>query len=281
MRISKRTIQALGKIITGDGGMSPYRSGPQLVEFFNEHGGNALYGDGFPSRWKFAEDELQKLNNSPRIKRIIEDALDPRHYLEAEFDISSVVDHFNTYLAYDGYSVVRDGLYYRVRPTGQQFAHTPNLEETIAAQPGSHAFILEQIDKCREKFAANDYDGAITNARSMVEAVFEETLKKAGEQVPDHKGDMHKLYQAIKKRLNLNPNQKDLDETLKQTLSGLNSIVTGIAGISNKMGDRHARRYKPEKHHALLVINTAHALCEFVVSSLEYQTNSQKGVNND
>ncbi len=42
MKIALRTIQALGKIITGESNISPYRSGPQLVEFFNQHGGNSL-----------------------------------------------------------------------------------------------------------------------------------------------------------------------------------------------------------------------------------------------
>lgn len=277
MKISNRTIQALGKIITGNGNLSPYRSGPELVEFFNDHGGNALYGEGFPSRWKFAEDELKKLNGTNYMKEIIEDALDPRDYIDTPFEVSSAVNHLNSYLKFDRYSVVEDGLRYRVRQTtDEHFAHTPNLEETIATQPGSHAFILEQIDKCRKKFESNDYDGAITNARSMVEAVFEETLKKMGREVPHHKGDINKLYREVKRALNLNPDNKDLGDTLKQILSGLNSIVSGISGMSNKMGDRHVRRYKPERHHALLAINISHALCEFIISSLEYQRNRNK-----
>lgn len=276
MKIALRTIKALGRIITGDGGMSPYRSGPQLVTFFNGHGGNELYGQGFPSRWQFAEKQLQKLNGTNSIKKVIEDALDPRHYLETEFDAGSVVEHLNKYLVYDGLELVKDDLFYRVRSKDNRDIPTPDFTNNFSAQKGSHAFILEQSDKCREKLAKQDYDGAITNARSMVEAVFEEILERAGQEIPNHEGDLNKLYKAIKKQLNLDPGQRDLAETLKQTLSGLNSIVTGIAGISNKMGDRHARRYKPEKHHALLAINTAYALCEFLLASLAYQTKPEK-----
>ena len=58
MKISERTIKRLGEIITGDKALSPYRSGPKLVSFFNDFGTNHTYGDGFPSRWKFAEDCL-------------------------------------------------------------------------------------------------------------------------------------------------------------------------------------------------------------------------------
>jgi integrase len=36
MKISERTIKRLGEIITGDKALSPYRSGPKLVSFFND-----------------------------------------------------------------------------------------------------------------------------------------------------------------------------------------------------------------------------------------------------
>lgn len=42
------------------------------------------------------------------------------------------------------------------------------------------------------------------------------------------------------------------------------SIVNGIAAISNKMGDRHVRTYKPNKRHALLVVNATKTLANFL-----------------
>jgi hypothetical protein len=40
MKISERSVKRLGEIITGDRAMSPYRSGPKLVGFFNDFGTN-------------------------------------------------------------------------------------------------------------------------------------------------------------------------------------------------------------------------------------------------
>ena len=37
------------------------------------------------------------------------------------------------------------------------------------------------------------------------------------------------------------------------------------------MGDRHAREYKPSKHHAVLLVNTAMTFCNFVFDTFEYQ----------
>ena len=43
MRLGKKTLEELRKIINGDG-TSDYRSGPQLVTFFNGLGFNDSYG---------------------------------------------------------------------------------------------------------------------------------------------------------------------------------------------------------------------------------------------
>ena len=50
-------------------------------------------------------------------------------------------------------------------------------------------------------------------------------------------------------------------------LAHLLSIVIGIAGSSNKMGDRHARSYKPAKRHAVLVVDAAKTLAAFLIAS--------------
>jgi hypothetical protein len=42
MKISERTVKRLGKIITGDKGISPYRGGPKLVSFFEKDSGGTL-----------------------------------------------------------------------------------------------------------------------------------------------------------------------------------------------------------------------------------------------
>ena len=59
MRISERSISALAKIVTGDSQISPYKSGPVLVRLFNEFGAKDVYGQGFPSRWYYAEEKIR------------------------------------------------------------------------------------------------------------------------------------------------------------------------------------------------------------------------------
>jgi len=113
MKISERTVKRLGEIITGDKGLSPYRGGPKLVSFFHEFGTNHTYGQGFPSRWMFAEDCIRQFNGTPTLKKIILSAVDPRDFMGATiFDketqqnkpasLQDALTYLNEFLAFDG-----------------------------------------------------------------------------------------------------------------------------------------------------------------------------------
>ena len=86
MKLSMRTISALGKLITGDENISPYRSGPKLVRLFNEYGSNDIYAQGFPSRWEYAEKKLVSINDSSILAALIREILDPREFMDTEFE---------------------------------------------------------------------------------------------------------------------------------------------------------------------------------------------------
>lgn len=279
MKISERTIKRLGEIITGVAKLSPYRSGPQLVTFFNELGCNDVYGQGFPSRWTYAESSIRQFNDTPNLRKVVISALDPRDFLEGKIwneetrmhedaDINQAVAHINEFLDYDGYEVVPHGKGYEVvdKTRGEIL-----FEAVLKPDHLSHLFIKEQTEKCRTKISLNDFDGAITNARSLVEAVLIDIEKEVDKAPPKYDGDLPKLYKRVQKHLNLSPDNKAISDSLKQTLTGFVSIISGLSGLSNKMGDRHAREYKPSKHHAVLLVNAAMTLSNFLFDTYSYQ----------
>jgi len=279
MKISERSIKRLGEIITGDKPVSPYRSGPQLVSFFNEFGTNHTYGQGFPSRWMFAESCIRDFNDTPTLKKIIVSALDPRDFIGTMvFDaktqerkptnLQEALTYLNEFLAFDGYEIVPHGKGYDVvDKTRGEIVVDVKLEPSHL----SHAFIVEQIEKCRTKMSQRDYDGAITNARSLVEAVLAAIEKEFDSNTPDYDGDLPKLYKRVQKHLNLSPENPKISNSLKQTLTGFISIIGGLSGLSNKMGDRHVREYKPAAHHAALIVNAAMTFSNFIFDTYAYQ----------
>ncbi|MBN2352082.1 MAG: abortive infection family protein [Spirochaetales bacterium] len=264
MKVSAFTIKHLAKIVCGDSGYTPYLSGPRLVELFNRYGFRETYGAGFPSRWAFTEEKLASINDTPALEKIIEEIIDPRHFFETDKIIEEAVLKVNDLLKHDGFSLQKKGDLYKI------FTVNPVSikAEDIAALEND--YLTEQIHKCEDKISSSDYDGAITNARTLAEAVMVDILKKYEPEYV-HAGDLTAAYKHIKKLLNIDPSTSNYPEPIKQILSGLNSIVIGLAAIRNEMSDAHARKYKPGKHHAVLAVNSSKTLCVFLLHSLSKQ----------
>jgi hypothetical protein len=183
--------------------------------------------------------------------------------------VEAAVYYLNRYLEFDGFCLMLSGKRYRLRRTG---------EPTIPIEPPlepkdrlSHEFIAEQIEKCDKKLAAEDYDGAITNARSMVEAVLSDIESRLDPRPPSYDGDLPRLFKRVQNLLNLDPQRPDISGSLKQLLGGLASVIAGLAPLRNKMGDAHVRSYRPARHHGKLAVNAAKTLVDFVYDTFQYQ----------
>ena len=274
MKIARNTLAELVKIVTGDTKMSPYRSGPMLVRLFNEYGANDFYEPGFPSRWKYTEEKLLPLNESSSLRNLINQIFDAREWIGRDLDSAVAAEHLNKFLKFDGYELVRDGDHFKVRETGAvavQF-DTPFPK----SQEVNHVFIEEQVRKCDKKIDEGDFGGAITNARSLVEAVLQEIEKQLSPAPQQYDGDLIKLNKRVQMLLNLDAARKDINDALRQVLSGLTSMVNGLATMRNKMSDAHASNYKASKHHAKLAVNSAKTFADFVFDSYSYQKTAGK-----
>jgi hypothetical protein len=262
MQLGNKSIQALGRIVTGDEGISPYRSGVQLVALFNDFGADDRYFQGFPSRWQYAEDKLRAINGTKALPALIRRIFDPREFIDFKKPMEDAISYLNLRIKYDGYELVKDGEFVKIRDLKGSIVEVESPFE--GSKKDVHIFIDEQIAKSEEKLQAGDFDGAITNARALVEAVLLDIDKDYDPTAQKYDGDLPKLYRKVQKCLDLDPSRPDIDSTLKQVLGGLNSIVAGLAGLRNMMSDAHVRSYKPAKHHALLVVNAARTIVNFL-----------------
>jgi hypothetical protein len=133
------------------------------------------------------------------------------------------------------------------------------------------AHIKEDLAKCEKRFNEEDYSGAITSARSLVEGVCNEILVNLTGKELEDKPKLPALFKMVREHLNLNTDNPKLEQPLKQVISGLINIVNGLAEIRNENGDMHHRRYEVNKHHALVVINSAKTVVTFLFNTYEYQ----------
>ncbi|ACC99002.1 hypothetical protein Emin_1454 [Elusimicrobium minutum Pei191] len=227
----------------------------------------------WPDEWIWSDSRFNLLRTSDQVfTRFICEMLHPvvRH----ENDVAPLLAAFNRQLANDNWEIYREREISK-RPVfaARKIGSKPPLIKKI--KNIDHDFIAEQIKKSEEKLDKNDFDGAITNARSLVEAILCYIAKNLDIKLPEYDGDLFKLYKTIRKDLKLEITD-DMDNILKQIITGLSSIISGLSGLSNKMGDRHVRQYKPNKHHAKLAVNVSQIFCEFLLDSYEYQKTRQK-----
>lgn len=153
------------------------------------------------------------------------------------------------------------------------------LETWRAAPSDDHAtHALQQFDsehvteawrKALER-KISDPEGAITAARTLLEAVCKHILDDQAEPYSD-KSDLKTLYNQTAKLLNLSPSQH-AEEVFKQILGGCQSVVEGLGSLRNRLSDAHGRGrggVKPLPRHAELAVNLAGSMAIFLVATWE------------
>ncbi|MBN2571863.1 MAG: abortive infection family protein [Ignavibacteriales bacterium] len=265
MKLSDFTIKNLAKSISGDTQTFPYLSGPRIIEFLSKYGLEDEYGSGFGTRWKYLEEKLMRLNGSQLIENVIEDALDPRRFHNTDKDYNTAAKEINEFLQFDNIELVKNGKFYKLTDL------KGNIVEGSAVIALNDEFIQEQIQKCQEKIQREDYNGAITNARSLLESIFLAIIERDRNAEVKNDGDLIKQWKDVRKIMKMEADKESMPEFLIQIISGLTTSINGFAALSNNAGDRHANKFKTSKHHAKLAVNFAIALSDFLLESWDYQ----------
>ena len=123
MILSNKTLECLREMINEK---TTYRSGPELVRFFNQLGSHDTYGNGFPSRWVYTDSKLQTLNGTPELDKCIRKIFNPAEFIGRFDELKSCLNVFNQYLMFDGWKV-------QVKNTGVEIHRTsgPDIESKL------------------------------------------------------------------------------------------------------------------------------------------------------
>ena len=148
----------------------------------------------------------------------------------------------------------------------------PGIIDEEIEDKSSSEYLNQQISKCKSKMNSGDYDGAITNARTLIEEVLLSIEEKVVGARQDYDGKLPAMYKRVSKLINMYPDDSAVNNSLNEVLRGFVSIVSGFAGLSNNIGDRHATIKHPSHHHAKLAVNSAFVISDFLLESYQYQT---------
>lgn len=267
MHLTGPALEAIVRALVGDAGIpSPYMTARDLIRFFRQFGRMDEYqNSGFPPRRDYADRCVFELNGDPRMTALVEAVADPRRFDPERTDHAATLAELNRCLRPDGYELMARGESWRLLPIGKAAvgfampipATSQHLEDLIASHTG----------KCEDKLGVKDFDGAVTNARSLVEAILLDLEMRLTPVPPSYDGDVSRLYKRVRQAMKLEAAEYQEHEAVQQLLRGLVSIIDGLAGMSNDMSDRHAGRHRAKPHHARLAVNAANTFCSFLVDS--------------
>lgn len=151
MILQPKTLQKLRELINEE---TEYRSGPQLIKFFNALGFNDSYGKGFPSRWMYTDEKLLKINGTPQIDLCIKALFAPVNFI-GKFDLlETCIKALNQYLVFDGWKVICNNKDIQIVK-----ASAPELN--ISAEKDEDAFLATEFKDVRMENLG--LDGVITN----------------------------------------------------------------------------------------------------------------------
>lgn len=206
MKLSNETIPPLAETITGDNEISFYRSGPELVSFFNDLGFNDKYGQGFPSRWVYTENKIRELNNSDKLNKLFKKLLDPRKYIDKEFEIKKITDFLNQYLKYDGYELVKHNDFYKVKKIENVDGVKDDFKNLIFAADGPKPeIVIDDSISNNIKIVKNKKYCLIYNKEIPIEGLKWKDLTSWWKEKEDADNIDKSLYNRLKNSLDSKP----------------------------------------------------------------------------
>lgn len=241
MKIRDSTSEKIAKIMCGDvvygpDLRGPYLKGPEIVNLLNDSGLKREYSTGFGSRGS----EMQK-GLIECIDKDLANKLFTSYYvflIQADIEKEQIPQIFaaiNNLFSHENYKLEQRGNKWIFSSIDNDVIDGPQISAL------STEFLETQIEKCRIKLSQNDLDGAITNARSMIEeALLEIRHKKTGVR-GEYDGDLSKLYKEVRKMIDLNPDMPRISEPMRQIYTGITSIILGVGSLRSKMSDAHAQ----------------------------------------
>lgn len=191
-----------------------------------------------------------------------------------ETEAKTLVALLNTHLAADrwqivGASTMSGKTVYAARRRAA--AHVEFSAGSTQADVLTSEYVHELAVKTESRLQTEDFEGAITTARTMLEAVLVELELRISGKRGDYKGDLPRQFKQVSKCLRMDDERPDLDDRFKDVIRGLVMVANGLAPLRNKMSDGHARERKPAPHHARVVVNAAKTVAAFLVESYLFQ----------
>lgn len=287
MLLSPLSLEKLTNIITGYAGLTSKINKSEIdrilevsgsgdvictyEECFSEHSdiiNNPLYSKTEFKQEKYVRLQLEKINGTSRIHDFI--IVYFKHIYDYADEPEEVVEYLNRYFDTDGYSVekIESSDEYKIYSLDDCLVNYDCLFKE--SERGNYILINEHNEKCFNKIKLGDYTGAITNSRSLLEQLLceikAERLRTQGQRVSGYNGDIGQLIDNTFPLINFQLGQIGAAQRAYEKLeNGFKDLISGLAILRIGMSDAHSITYIPTQKDAILAVNTAKTLANFIV----------------
>lgn len=250
----------------------PYLKGTDLCQLSEIFGLHQEYG---ASRWTYLDNLLRYLVDRERCDELLCYMFDLERFYQLEGLGNSeevikkhqeicraAINKINAKLILGRHELQYVGGHFYITETGKQVqVESPKIQ--VINVP----YIQGLSERCKDDFAAGNYDSVITKSRTIIEEVLIYILENHNQPIST-KGDIGKLYSQVKKLFHMQQDSS-YDGRVNSLLYGLERIVESIAAMRNSNSDAHgagSNRIQVKEREARLAMNSAITFCEYLLS---------------
>ncbi|MGL4946593.1 MAG: abortive infection family protein [Cetobacterium sp.] len=263
MKLSKTGNSVLATLICDDNRLYKYRTYSELQTlFYGNYDGENVEGN----RKFYCEFAL---NNIKNLETLLKEISDYRNFeYKSEIIQDEYIKKLNQILEGDNLKIKKQSKSNLILIKINEIENKIMKDELKSKDILTLSYIEEQIQKIQNKILNEDYSGAITNSKTLLEQVVRDLSTILESEYLDN--NFKKSFDNLRSKMNLEPKNYKID-SFRKIISGLASSLDGVIEIRNKCSDGHSRMYNPEKHHAKLCANASLTISEFLVESYLYQ----------
>ena len=275
------------KILIGDsiinnefinGVTMPNLSGPKLCKLAEKLGMNIPYNEGNYkgySRKQYMKDIIEYCINKEKISDLFNELIKKSNFKyltennflyrgDSNSQYYELVQDFymriNEILNFDDAYLVHSGTTWYVKKFDE------DIKIEVSKEDINLEFIKKEYDKALKDLNENNYQHAITLCRSLLEDVFIKLLNNKSIEFKQNR-KIKNYYKLVKENYNLKTGS-DIDKSINELFTGLESVINAITELRNKASDSHAfqnKNYDLREYHIKLMINASVSISEFLI----------------
>ena len=259
----------------------PYMSGKEICDFSRNIGFEQDYSN--KSRWMYMDELLEYIISNNQISVFFNELIELKRFRKNIYHFVHDQNYIYYETIYGFFTEVNNILFYDhcyididLEKKQYNLVSTAGDAKIISAEV--KRINVDYVNRLSEEIhyaiACNDYESAISKSRTLLEEIMIYGLEQKKIETCS-KGNIIKLYGEFKTVYKMKQDG-NLDKNINNLISGLNKIVESICNIRDFGSDSHgkgSKRYKIEKHHALLVANSSITLSNFLITIIEKNNN--------